>query len=45
MGESDKVQVITPFYQYLFEIMKPYDSTYGEEKMNQVTNAVINATK
>ena len=42
---SEGVKVITPFYQYLFEIMKPYDSTYGEEKMSQITNAVVNATK
>ena len=43
--ESDKVQVITPFYQYIFEIMKPYDSTYATEKMNQITDAVIKTTQ
>ncbi|QCX52654.1 DUF2723 domain-containing protein [Elizabethkingia sp. JS20170427COW] len=43
--ESEKVQQITPFYQYLFEVMKPYDSTYGTEKMNQITSKVIEATQ
>lgn len=45
LEESDKVQEITPFYQYLFEIMKPFDSTYADEKQNQITNAIIKATQ
>ena len=31
-NEAEKVQKITPFYSYLFEVMKPYDSTYPKEK-------------
>jgi hypothetical protein len=43
--ESEKVQKITPFYTYLFDIMNPYDSTYSQEKETQITNAVIHATQ
>lgn len=45
MEQSENVQKITPFYQYIFEVMNPYDSTYGKEKMSQITNAVIRATQ
>lgn len=41
--ETDKVQIITPFYTYLFDVMKPYDSTYGEEKEAQITRAIMEA--
>ena len=30
--EAENVKKITPFYSYLFEVMKPYDSTYANEK-------------
>ncbi len=30
-NEAEKVQKITPFYSYLFEVMKPYDSTYPQK--------------
>ncbi len=43
--ESEKVQKITPFYTYLFDVMHPYDSTYSREKENQITNAIIKATQ
>lgn len=43
--ESDKVQEITPFYEYLFDVMKPYDSTYQAEKMSQITKMVMKATQ
>lgn len=43
--ESEKVQKITPFYTYLFDIMNPYDSTYSQEKETQITNAIIRATQ
>lgn len=43
--ESEKVQKITPFYTYLFDIVNPYDSTYSQEKETQITNAVIRATQ
>ncbi|WP_332030322.1 glycosyltransferase family 117 protein [Kaistella sp.] len=43
--ESEKVQVITPFYTYLFDVMNPYDSTYSKEKEAQITNAMMKATQ
>lgn len=43
--ESEKVQKITPFYQYIFEVMNDYDSTYANEKLEQITNRVIRATQ
>ncbi len=45
MKESEKVQKITPFYQYLFDVMEPFDSTYSKEKEEQITNAIIKATQ
>jgi len=42
---SDEVQKITPFYQYLFEVIKPYDSTFADEKLTQITDEVIRATQ
>lgn len=45
MNESDQVQKITPFYQYLFDIMEPFDSTYSKEKESQITNSIIKATQ
>lgn len=42
---SDKVQRITPFYQYLFDVMKPYDSTYEKEKTSQITAMMMKATQ
>lgn len=44
-NESEKVQNITPFYQYLFDIMEPFDSTYSKEKEDQITSAIIKATQ
>ena len=43
--ESDNVQKVTPFYSYLFQVMKPYDSTYANEKEAEITKQVIEATK
>ncbi|MBP7172948.1 MAG: DUF2723 domain-containing protein [Cloacibacterium sp.] len=43
--ESEQVQKITPFYQYLFEVMKPYDSTYATEKTNQITTQMMRVTQ
>ncbi len=45
MKESEKVEKIAPFYQYLFDVMQPYDSTYTAEKQSQITNAIIKATQ
>ena len=44
-NEADKVQKITPFYTYLFDIMEPYDSTYSKEKESQITSAIMKATQ
>lgn len=43
--ESENVQKITPYYQYLFDVMEPYDSTYAKEKENQITTALMRATQ
>lgn len=45
MKESENVQRITPFYQYLFDVMQPFDSMYSKEKEDQITNAIIKATQ
>jgi hypothetical protein len=45
MSESENVQKITPFYQYLFDIMQPFDSTYSKEKEDQITTAIMKATQ
>lgn len=45
MKESENVQRITPFYQYLFDVMEPYDSTYSKEKEDQITRAIIKVTQ
>ncbi|WP_160138687.1 DUF2723 domain-containing protein [Chryseobacterium sp. c4a] len=43
--ESEKVQQIAPFYQYLFNAMEPFDSTYAKKKEEQITTAIIKATQ
>jgi hypothetical protein len=43
--ESENVQKITPFYQYLFDVMQPFDSTYSKEKEDQITRAMIKVTQ
>lgn len=43
--EAEKVQKITPFYTYLFDVINPYDSTYSKEKEEQITNAIMKATQ
>ncbi|MFP3834529.1 DUF2723 domain-containing protein [Chryseobacterium sp. SIMBA_028] len=45
MKESENVQQITPFYQYLFDVMKPFDSNYSKKKEEQITTAMIRATQ
>ncbi|UKB85698.1 DUF2723 domain-containing protein [Chryseobacterium sp. MEBOG06] len=45
MKESEKVQQIAPFYQYLFNVMEPFDSTYSKKKESQITSAMIRATQ
>ncbi|WP_333597550.1 DUF2723 domain-containing protein [Chryseobacterium flavum] len=45
MKESENVQQITPFYQYLFDVMEPFDSTYSKEKEDQITTAIIKVTQ
>ncbi|WP_343608367.1 DUF2723 domain-containing protein [Chryseobacterium oranimense] len=43
--ESENVQKIAPFYQYLFDVMEPYDSTYSKEKEDQITRALMKVTR
>ncbi len=43
--EAEKVQKITPFYTYLFDLMNPFDSTYAKEKEAQITDALMRATQ
>ena len=43
--KSDEVQNITPFYQFLFPIMEPFDSTYEKEKTQKITQKVISVTE
>lgn len=45
INKSEDVQRITPFYQYLFDIMGEYDSTYAREKEEQITKAMMKATQ
>ncbi|WP_185269398.1 DUF2723 domain-containing protein [Chryseobacterium bernardetii] len=41
--ESENVQKITPFYQYLFNVMEPFDSTYSKKKEVEITTAIMKA--
>lgn len=43
--EADKIQNIVPFYHYIFDVMKPYDSTYGPEKLKQIETQIMRATQ
>ncbi|WP_080778857.1 glycosyltransferase family 117 protein [Chryseobacterium phocaeense] len=43
--ESENVQMITPFYQYLFDVMQPFDSTYAKKKEDQITRAMMKVTQ
>ena len=43
--EAENVRKVTPFYTYLFEIMKPYDSTNPKEKESQITTQIMQATE
>lgn len=43
--ESENIQKITAFYPFLFEVMKPFDSTYQVEKMQEIEKKIIQATQ
>lgn len=43
--ESENVRQIAPFYQYLFNVMEPFDSSYSRKKENEITNAMIKVTQ
>ena len=43
--EAENAQKITPFYTYMNEVIKPYDSTFGKEKEAEVMRQVMEATK
>ena len=38
--KSEEIRNITPFYQFLFPVMKPFDSTYEAEKMKYIYDAM-----
>jgi len=42
---SNDVQKIVPFYEYLFTLIKPYDSTFENEKMEYMTSELIKVTQ
>ncbi len=44
-SQADKLQDIIPFYHYLFEVFKPYDSTYGPEKLKQIETQLMQVTQ
>jgi len=43
--ESENVRQIAPFYQYLFNVMEPFDSAYSRKKEIEITNAMMKATQ
>lgn len=44
-SEADKLQNIIPFYHYLFEAFKPYDSTFGPERLKQIETQLMQVTQ
>jgi len=44
-AESGDIQKIIPFYEYMFTLIKPYDSTYEKEKMDYMTSELIKLTQ
>ncbi|MDO4763065.1 MAG: DUF2723 domain-containing protein [Flavobacteriaceae bacterium] len=45
LNEMGEIEKITPFYEFLFEVMKPFDSTYRAEKMKQLETQIIQAVE
>ncbi|WP_288377298.1 DUF2723 domain-containing protein [Chryseobacterium culicis] len=43
--EAENVRQIAPFYQYLFNVMEPYDSAYSRKKEIEITRAMMKATQ
>lgn len=43
--EAENVRQIAPFYQYLFNVMEPFDSTYSGKKEIEITNAMMKVTQ
>jgi tetratricopeptide (TPR) repeat protein len=43
--ESENIRQIAPFYQYLFNVMEPFDSAYSRKKEIEITNAMMKATQ
>ena len=41
----DQVQEITPFYDYLFDAMQPYDSAYASARMKQINSDIMKAVQ
>ena len=36
---------IVPLYHYLFEVMKPFDSTYEQEKIKYIEKQIIRVSQ
>ncbi len=43
--QADRLENIIPFYHYLFEAFKPYDSTFGPEKLKQIESEIMRVTQ
>ena len=43
--KMDDIQNVMSFYKFLFNVMKPYDSTYEEEKLSKIQNDLIRYTE
>ncbi|WP_407485418.1 protein O-mannosyl-transferase family [Elizabethkingia miricola] len=41
----EQVQEITPFYEYLFDAMQPYDSAYASARMKQINSDIMKAVQ
>ena len=44
-GQTGQVENIVPFYHYLIEVVNPYDSTFGPEKLKQIETELIQVTQ
>ena len=45
-NEAQNVQIkIVPLYHYLFEVMKPFDSTYEQEKIKYIEKQIIRVSQ
>lgn len=43
--QADAIQNIVPFYHYMFDVMKPYDTSYSTEKLKQIESQMMKVTQ